>query len=547
MTLPEHGTAPIPDEQTRLAAEEERLQRDAVGGSLWTAVQVLLGLPLAVVANAVVAHRLGAVSYGTLALYTATFGVAAAIINLGISSATVQWIATDNVRGDTDAIRESVRRCSGYHVFVEAPLFAAVAAFILRDAGGVAVILGASAAAFTEVVGTSTVVQSGMALNALAARISIVATVASQVTIVAVATRDPVASSVYVGRTTAAMVGPILAFCLLPSAIRSAVIRPKLTLRFPPGFVRFALNTAASAIVASLVFGRSELFAFQAFDLPKEAGLFALAAGVAALITAPIDALLGPLLPAATGLLAINPARAEAALLRGLRTSALLAGLVAAVAIPVVAPILPLIYGDSFKGAEAAYIALAVVSCVASVNHPVQAFLMGLKETGLLFRVGLCSLVLDLGLAFATVSNFGIAGAVIASSVAQLATLFLVAYRVAHKLGVHLLELIRAVSYFVYAVLVGGVAYTAQLALHEWPDYCRALIALAVALIATAVVGQLRPAVGLTEGDISAIRRGLPPVLRPMFMMMVQILGLLARDLRQEEAAPISDDPSPNA
>ena len=59
----------FPEPPSPLTAGE--LQRRAVAGSTWTAVHTVVSLPIAFVANAIVARSLGVSSYGHLAFLTA--------------------------------------------------------------------------------------------------------------------------------------------------------------------------------------------------------------------------------------------------------------------------------------------------------------------------------------------------------------------------------------------------------------------------------------------------------------------------------------------
>lgn len=511
-----------------VAMERRRLQSDAVGGSVWTAVQVVLGLPVAAVANAVVAHRLGARSYGTLAIYTAVYALACTVVNLGISDATVQWIATHNPLGEREAVVETIRRCSGYHILIEAPLIALVTGVLLRHAGAIAIAVGAGSAAAVMVVGTSTVVMSGAGLNALAARISLVATLASQAGLIAVAGVSPHSSSMFAARVALGIVGPLIALCSIPSVWRSAIMRPLLPRAFPHGFLSFALRTSGSGIVSALIFGRSELFVFQAYGRHVQAGLFALAAGVAGLITAPIDSLLGPLLPATAGLLAISPERAGQALLRGLRASALLAGLILATVIPTVAPLLPAIYGHSFAGAIGAFTALAVVSCIQSVNHPVLAFLMAARRSGLLLKTGLISVVIDAAVAFAAIPRFGVAGAVAASGLAQLTTLAIVALSVGRQLHVDAHGVVHACRFMADAAIVMSLALGVEAIVTKQDRVVVALCGAATAAGGLAVIGRIHRSVGLERGDIDSILAGMPRGLQRPFNIVVKVFAIEA-------------------
>jgi O-antigen/teichoic acid export membrane protein len=528
VTFPGPDLEDEPEHLERLAVERARLQSDAVGGSFWISVQTILGLPLAAAANAVVAHRLGAGAYGKLAVYMLVYAVVVAIVNLGVSEATVQWIATHNARRERHLLVETIRRCSGYHLFIEAPIVGIVSAALVQRAGPIAMVVSGSSAAFVMAVGTSSVVMSGAGLNALAARISLVATVAGQTAIIGVAGGSPLASSVFIGRVAVGLIGPLLALLRIPGPMRAALLRPKLPRRWPDGFVPFALRTCGAGVVSTLVFGRSELLAFDSYGKIHDAGVFALAAGVAGLITAPIDSLLNPLLPAATSLLVTEPRRAGQALLRGLRTSTLLAGLIV-VSIPTVAPLLPVVYGGSFATATRAFVALAVVSCIQSVNHPVTAFLLAGRRTDLLLKTGLLSVAIDAGLAFALIPSIGVAGAVVASSAAQLLVLFVVSYRVGQMVGVTIWQQLRAVSYFVDALIILAAVVLVQFTVRGLPHWEISVIGFAAALLGIAVLGRLRPATGLEPADVEVIRQGLPRPFRSLFVRLIGVFSLQVR------------------
>jgi O-antigen/teichoic acid export membrane protein len=77
----EPGLAPIP------AAE---LQRRAITGSIWTVINTIVYLPVAFVANAVVARTLGVTDYGHLAFLTVSLTLAIQFADFGFSTAFVQ-------------------------------------------------------------------------------------------------------------------------------------------------------------------------------------------------------------------------------------------------------------------------------------------------------------------------------------------------------------------------------------------------------------------------------------------------------------------------
>ena len=145
-----------------------------------------------------------------------------------------------------------------------------------------------------------------------------------------------------------------------------------------------------------LVFSRSEIFLLQWFGKTEDLGLFALAFGVSYQITAPVDAMLHALLPAVAGILSEWPERAADTFDRATRVSSVLAGGIAAVAVPVMVFAFRFIYGESFGESAWLFVPLALVSVFQTVNNPVLAFVNGRERGGLIVRVNTAALVLNL-------------------------------------------------------------------------------------------------------------------------------------------------------
>ena len=87
------------------------------------------------------------------------------------------------------------------------------------------------------------------------------------------------------------------------NARHRAAFKPLRPFRWPPGFSRYSSRVLVAGLVTTLVFSRCEILVLDAYGAAAAAGAFALAAGLASQITAPIDAMLGPLIPAAASLI----------------------------------------------------------------------------------------------------------------------------------------------------------------------------------------------------------------------------------------------------
>src|SRR6266480_2338283 len=91
------------------------IQRRAISGSSWTVLHILVSLPIAFVANAIVARSLGVSSYGHLAFLTAALALAYAFANFGFSNAVIQQGSRAEAGGRRTEANELLRRSLGFH------------------------------------------------------------------------------------------------------------------------------------------------------------------------------------------------------------------------------------------------------------------------------------------------------------------------------------------------------------------------------------------------------------------------------------------------
>ncbi|MHA3704357.1 lipopolysaccharide biosynthesis protein [Jatrophihabitans sp. YIM 134969] len=516
MTSPPGDTRP--PERADGRAYRARLQRDVVSGSLWTVLAAVLTLPVTFAANLVVVHALGAQRYGHLALSVSVYAIVVIVLNSGVSDATVQWLAAAHARGDRAAETDLVRRCVAYHVMVEAPAVAVVTAVLLRGAPLPVLVGGVAAAVVTQVLGTSSVVLTATARNATAARISLVVTLGTQAALAGAATTSHVAPTVFAAQLVAALAAPTLAWLAVDTPTRRALLRPGPLFGWPEGFRRYAWGVGAGSVVTAAVFGRSELFVLSAFHDAAAVGLFAVAAALAAQLTVPIDSVMGPLLPAAAALVETAPHLATDAVLRGVRVSATLAALTAAVAVAPAAAVVDLVYGDAFEGARGAVLVLGVVSCLQSTAHPVLVFALATRGAGQVLRVNLVCLTVDAAVAVATVPFLGLAGAVAASALAQVLSVVLVARVAARRLGLPAGALVRAGRAVLLAPALTALATAAAVPLHGswWAAAASATVGAGSVLVLLAAVPSLR----LSRADADAIIGASPRRLLPVFTLV---------------------------
>lgn len=444
------------EDQAPLPAAE--LQRRAVSGSVWTVVHVAVSLPLAFVANAVIARSLGVSSYGQLAFLIAALSLAFAFANFGFSTAVIQQGSRAETGGRKKEADDLLQRSLGFHMLIELPILVVVAAVLTRGepwwvltAVGIGVFLSCllSGAVLSITIENRT---------AAVAKLAMLGNLLLQAATVSVALVTTSASVIWATRTVAPALTAGLALLLLDAQRRKAVLNPLIPRGLSSMFWRYALFIWASEVVALLVFSRSEIFLLKALDQPEALGLFALAFGLSYHITAPVDAMLHPLLPAVAGVLSEWPDRAVRAFERSTRVSGLFAGAIAASAVPTLTFAIPLIYGQRFLAAAWLFVPLALVAAFKAANNPVTAFLNARQRGGVILRANAGALVVNLAVAIALIPPFGAWGAVAANAAGQLVALImlLIAEPIGRTRGLgSLLYLYRP---FLLGVLAGGFA-----------------------------------------------------------------------------------------
>jgi O-antigen/teichoic acid export membrane protein len=508
---------------TVAGAYQGLLKRDLIRGSLWTLFSALVMVPMAFAANLVLAHVLHPAGLGRLATYVVAFSLATTVVNLGVSDATVQWLAEARALGAFDAERGLIRRCAGFHSFIEGPVVAGLAFVLLRGAGWQAATIAAAAVWLTQIAGTSSVILTATARNALVAKLTLATAMASQVVIVAAAVARHSASFTYAAQLTAASIAPALCLFAISRVERQGVLSPTLRGRNPPGFNRYGVSACAGGLVSGLVFGRSELFVLQANGRLFAAGLFAVATGISSQITIPMDALMGPMVPTAAGLVAAAPGRALPVLQRALRISSLLGALTAAVIVPAGFVLIPYAFGPSFTAAQGGFVALGLASCLQSVVVPVSAFAFATRSATGVLRADLACLVVDAGLAFSLIPVIGLAGAVTASASAQVLSLLLLVRVVIRRMDITVVDVVSATRSFWWGP-IGCLLAVAVVMVTNLPTPLELGLAVGIGMVSTCLVfrvGSMR----LEPRELGDVLHNLPVRLRRPFRGLCLLLG----------------------
>jgi O-antigen/teichoic acid export membrane protein len=503
---------PVEPEAGAVTMDRGELQRRAASGALWTLIHVLLSVPVAFLANVVIARVLGTSDYGRLAFLTAVQGVAASVLGLGSGAALIQFGSKAYAagrRGDVDAM---VSRVQGLQLLVTLPLLTLVMLLVAQLPTDLMVVLVVFGVFLPTAIGVALDCMLIENRSARSAQVALIASLSSQVLAVGMAIVVRSADSVWAARLAVGGLSIVGSLFLISSRHRRAVLRPRLPVRLPPGFWSFALLTMVTSVVAGLVLSRSEVFVLQWLGTPESVGIFALAFGLTAHMFAPAQALIGPLTPALAALHQIESRETvRTAFERTLRTTSAVSGAaVAALAAPV-GLLVPALYGRQYADASPIIVVLAALGAVTMLAAPLSAFVLARLSAASALRANAAALVVDLVAAVALVPSVGVWGAVVANVLGAVTLLGLLLRVEARALEIGLRAVSRVVratvlgsAASVVAYLVGGRLSCALLA---------ALIALTVGLVVFWALIRLTRS-GITPGDSTVLVQALPTRLR---------------------------------
>jgi O-antigen/teichoic acid export membrane protein len=241
---------------------------------------------------------------------------------------------------------------------------------------------------------------------------------------------------------------------------------------------------------------------------PAELGIYALAFGLAVHAFAPAQALVGPLIPAISGLREVDEAAVKPAFRRVTRAGSTVVALILSTALAPLALLVPLLYGPEFDAASPVVLALGISAAMATVGGPVFAFVSARLSGRAILAANVVALVVDLGLAVLLIPSLGAWGAVIANAGGAATTLGILGGRELRALGLPLRTALRDALPAVIgsACAVGAFMAGAHVA---GPLLLRAVVAgLLGGLACVAVMRVLR--VGLSSQDRGAVGRAIP-------------------------------------
>jgi len=513
--LPSESPAPGSEDPEPSGARAD-LQRRAVSGTLWTALQMLLGLFFGFGANVVVSRALGPVAFGRLALLGTVISLASTAAGAGVAWGAVQWGVEAWSAGKPDETAQLFARSAGWRLLVQVPVNVAVGVVLLHRSASWVV------AVFVVVTVVGTFLETAMLglivtqRTAVGARIAIATTPISQIAGVLVALTAPTAGGVLVAWYAAGAIGPLVAVTLIEPTLRRGVLRPRLPRGMPAGFWRFALQFVGSGLLGLLVFNRSEVLVLELYGQHRGVGIYALAYGLAARLTTPVDAAALPLVAGFGGLLATAPELIGPGLLRAERLVALVSGALMALAVPALVLVVPLLYGADYRGAATLVAVLAIVSTLRVLKHPVDAVLNSRRQSRVLLRANMTSFAIDAIVAFGAIALVGVWGAVAATGAAQAVSIGLQARGEVGLGAVRWRQLIGSCWSWLAGIGCGAISLGVGTLLVT--PCTRVGAAASTVVVSALLLGLARVALGpaLHKGDGGPVISGLPRPLRPM-------------------------------
>ncbi|WP_435736841.1 oligosaccharide flippase family protein [Cellulosimicrobium sp. PMB13] len=483
------------------------LQRLAIRGAYWTLLHTAVSMPLAFAVNIVLARVLGVEDYGRLAYLTSILAIVDSIISMGIGTGVIQFGSKAHAAGRTDEVKNLLSTSQAIRLLVAAPVLTLVVISVVDVSPAMLAVTVMFGVLLPSVFGsalycfgienkTAEGAKNAMLVNALTQGLVLVA-------IFTVQTAD----AVWAARLVMGGIGVVLALFYVAPAYRRAALVPRFR-RFPPGFWRFALPAGLATMTATMLSSRVEVVVLTWMSEPEAAGVYALAFGLATHLFSPAQALVGPLIPAVSGLHEIDRASVGRALSRTVRASSTVMALLLASALPLLAFLVPVIYGEQYAGVPEVLLVLGVSGGLMVIVSPVKAFVMARLSGNRLLVVNLCALVVNVGTMFALVPVLGVWGAVLGNVAAALLQVTMLLVSESRIFGVGGRDVLRAVAPFALGAVAGGGSWYA-VSLLGLPSVAAAVVAATLGLVLLVLLLHLVRA-GLTPEDSSAITGSLP-------------------------------------
>lgn len=483
-----------------------------------------MSLPLAFAVNILLARVLGVEDYGRLTYLTTVITIATTIAGMGVTTAVIQFGSKAHARGDFAEVRGLLSGAQGFRLMVVAPFVALTVVALVRVDWwllSLALIFGVGLPALLSNAYPALTIENRTDRSA---QLAMLANVVTQFLVVLAVLTIGTPDAVWSARVVAGGLLLALPLVVISAPYRRAVLSPSPPWRLPRNFWAFALPTGAAGIIGALVGSRTEVVLLGWLSDDYAVGLFGLAFGLAGHVYAPAQAFIGPLVPAISGLAEVDREAVREAFLRTTRAGCSVGGALVATALPGLAMLVPLIYGNRFAPVSDMLMALGLGSAVALVGAPHMAFLMARLGGRRILWINVAALFFGLGLAIALIPSFGAWGAVIASGGGMVLQAFMVSFGEIRNLEIGAGDLISSVGAMAAAFPISvGVWLAAGMVDMPliWLAICAALTGGMAYILAIRLIRS-----GLTSRDVQAISRSLPRVLaRPGAWALLLLQG----------------------
>ena len=512
-------TDPVP-----AGAEQGRVGRGLVSGTAWTAIHVAVSVPVAFVVNVVVARRLGVLDYGQLAILTMILSLATTAASMGVGAALMQFATVSEEAGRRSETQDLVRGAQGYNIFVAAPIVALVVALAVDVPPAfmiLAIMFGVFAPALLQV---GPIMLASQHRSDRAAQIAIVSNLCIQLAVVVTVLLHPTTWAVWVARIVATGALMVLPFLVLPLGLRRSALRPRGPWSLPRSFWLFAVPTGLATMISTLVTDRVQIFFLEWLGQAAAVGLFALAFGLAAQILAPVQAAVGPLLPAFAALRARGSEHARSALVRVARVASLATGAVVAIGVPALAGLVPWIYGHDYGPSADYFVVMACSAGVVVVGSSAYASLMSRLKGTRYLQINLVALVVMAAVAAVAVPQWAAWGAVSSLVAGTLTRAGLMIAIEARHYAVDPREMVMAflpLLASIAAVLIVWFFVCTRIGGGPWQT---SLGGASASFAAFVLVVRLTGG-GLSSPDRDALTSVLPARLRPLGELALSVLG----------------------
>ncbi len=399
---------------------DESLGSRAFGGAVWGTAQTLILLPVNFLGSLLVARFLGPGDLGAFVALMVFLTISGPVLDFGFGAAMQQWTGAAVASGDSAQMKSLFRKALGFHLLVQQPGVLLAAAFLLRDSPSYYVWVFAALSITGASLGSVDFWLAAHNRLALGAKRSLIAGVLGNVVLVVVAASGGTPELMWLSRFAVQLLPSLAVLFALTPEDRQVLLRPALPRRLPEGFWTFARPMWLTVMLGALLSTRSEVFLLRGNGLEVQAGVFAIAFGLAIQVTGPFAGVHSSFGAVAVTLSTGPPERLARALASGNVLFGVLASLALAAAAGLPRAVVPL-YGSAYATAVPLVLPLVMAATLRTSLDAFGAGALVRRQRGRLLSTQAIAVVLDLGVAACLVPIIGLPGAAIGAALGLIA------------------------------------------------------------------------------------------------------------------------------